>query len=149
MNLLSRFGGRLWDPLREMNQLQREMGRLLNSARPLVGFETREAPPVNVYVNDNDILITLEVPGIDPAQVEIVVAGSSLTLKGQRFAEPAPEQTSFHRRERPVGEFSRKLQLPFEVDATRTEATYDKGVLSVRLTRPESSKPRKIAIKTG
>jgi len=139
----------MWDPLREMNQLQREMGRLINSSRPFVGFEAREAPPVNVYVNENDILITLEVPGIDPAAVEVVVTGSALTLKGHRAADPAAEHLSFHRRERSTGEFNRKLQLPFEVDASRTEASYDKGVLSIRLTRPESSKPRKIAIKAG
>ena len=150
MNLLSRFGGRLWDPLREMNQLQREMGRLLNSSRPIAAFEVRESPPVNVYVNENDILVTLEAPGVDPAAVEIVVTGSTLTLTGNRCGDAVGgDAPAFHRRERPRGRFQRTLQLPFEVDASRTEASYARGVLSVKLTRPESSKPRKIAVKAG
>ena len=149
MNLLSRFGGRLWDPWREIGQLQHEMGRLINSARPFPGTEGRQSPAVNVYVNENDILITLEVPGIDPSQVEITVTGSTISLKGNREAERVGAETSFHRRERSAGEFHRNLQLPFEVDAARTEATFDKGVLTIRLTRPESSKPRKISVKTA
>ncbi|MCY2963567.1 MAG: Hsp20/alpha crystallin family protein [Planctomycetota bacterium] len=149
MNLLSRFGGRLWDPLREMGQLQHEMGRLLNSARPFGLRESREAPPVNVYANDHEILITLEVSGIDPAHVEVVVTGSSVVLSGKRVPSSEDAGTAFHRRERTMGEFNRKLQLPFEVDSDKTEASYDKGVLSVRLTRPESNRPRKIAVKTA
>lgn len=149
MNLLSRFGGRLWDPWREIGQLQHEMGRLLNSARSLSGPEGREAPPVNVYTNDNDILITLEVPGIDPSLVDVTVAGSLVTLAGKLGGEGDVEGTGFHRRERPVGQFSRRLQLPFEVDPSRTEATYEQGVLSVKLSRPESAKPRRITVKAS
>ena len=131
MNLLSRFGGRLWDPWREIGQLQHEMGRLLNSARSVPVHEGHEGPPVNVYTNDNDILISLE------------------TLAGKLGGEGVEEGTGFHRRERPVGQFSRRLQLPFEVDPSKTEATYEQGVLSVKLSRPESAKPRRITVKAS
>jgi len=149
MNLLSRFGGRLWDPWREIGQLQQEMGRLLNSTRTLSGHDVREAPPVNVYANDNDILITLESPGIDPSLVDVTVAGSTVTLAGKLGCDRPDEGTGFHRRERPVGQFSRRLQLPFEVDPGKTEASYDRGVLSVKLSRPESAKPRRITVKAS
>jgi len=149
MNLLSRFGGRLWDPWREIGQLQQEMGRLLNSARTLSAHDGREAPPVNVYANDNDILITLEAPGIDPSLVDVTVAGSTVTLAGKLGGELAEDGTGFHRRERPAGQFTRRLQLPFEVDPGKTEATYDRGVLSVKLSRPESAKPRRITVKAS
>jgi len=147
MNLLSRFGGRLWDPWREMSQLQHEMGRLLNSPRPLGVTSPRETPPVNVYASENDLVVTLEVPGIDPAGVEVTVAGSTVTIAGER-AHEGVEESGFHRRERVVGKFTRKLQLPFEVDPAKTEATYEKGVLRVHLSRPESNRPRKITVRS-
>ncbi|MFM8219670.1 MAG: Hsp20/alpha crystallin family protein [Planctomycetaceae bacterium] len=147
MNLLSRFGGRLWDPWREMSQLQHEMGRLLNSTRPLGANCSRETPPVNVYASENEIVVTLEVPGIDPAGVEVTVAGSTVTITGER-AHDGVEESGFHRRERTVGKFTRQLQLPFEVDPSQTEATYERGVLRVQLSRPESSRPRKITVKS-
>ena len=149
MNLLSRFGGRVWDPWREIGQLQNEMGRMLAGARAYSGFDQREFPPVNLYVNDHDLLLTLEIPGIDPAQVDVTVTGDTVSLRGERPAEVAQPGQSFHRRERPVGKFLREVRLPFEVDPSKTEAAYERGVLTVRMTRPESVKPRKVAVKSA
>jgi HSP20 family protein len=147
MNLLSRFGGRVWDPWREIGQLQNEMSRLLAGARAYDGFGRREFPPANLYVNDHELLLTLEVPGIDPARVDVTVTGDTVELKGERPAEAVKSGESFHRRERPSGQFKRSVQLPFEVDPSKTEAAYEKGVLKVRMGRPESQKPRKVAVK--
>ncbi len=149
MNLLSRFGGRIWDPWREIGQLQNEMGRMLAGARAYSGYGPREFPPVNLYVNDHDLLLTLEIAGIDPEKVDVTVTGDTVAIRGERAAEPARQGETFHRRERPVGQFSRELQLPFEVDPSRTEASYDRGVLTVRMTRPESLKPRKVTVKSA
>ncbi len=149
MNLLSRFGGRIWDPWREIGQLQNEMSRMLAGARSQTGFTQREFPPVNLYVNDQDLLLTLELPGIDPAKVDVTVTGDNVSIRGQRPAEAVKAGENFHRCERPCGEFSRELQLPFEVDPSKTEATYEKGILSVRLARPESLKPRKVTVKSA
>lgn len=148
MNLLSRFGGRVWDPWREMGQLQREISRVLNSNRvaQYVGG-AREYPPVNLYVSDHDLLLTLEVPGIDPATVDVTVTGGSVTITGERKADARVANENCHRRERPCGQFRRALELPFEVDPTRTEAVYEKGVLKVKLTRPETQKPRKVTVR--
>jgi len=149
MNLLSRFGGRIWDPWREMSQLQHEMNRLFSGARVSNGIGQREFPPVNLYVNDQDLLLTLELAGIDPAKVDITVTGDTVVISSERPVEQSKAEENFHRRERPVGQFKRELQLPFEVDPSKTEASYAKGVLSVRLTRPESLKPRKITVKSA
>lgn len=149
MNHLSRFGGRIWDPWREIGQLQNEMNRMLAGARASTGFNQREFPPVNLYVNEHDLLLTLELPGINPAGVDVTVSGDSVTIRGARPAEAVSPGEAFHRHERPVGQFSRELRLPFEVDPTKTEASYDKGVLTVRLARPESLKPRKVTIKSA
>ena len=82
MSLLSRFGGRIWDPWREIGQLQNEMNRLLVGARANGGIGQREFPPANLYVNDQDLLLTLEIPGVDSAQVDITVTGDTIELKG-------------------------------------------------------------------
>lgn len=149
MNLLSRFGGRIWDPWREIGQLQQEMTRMLAGARASTGFSHREFPPVNLYVNDQDLLLTLEVAGIDPAKVDVTVTGDTVAIRGERPVEAIKQGESFHRRERPAGQFVRDVQLPFEVDPSKTEASYEKGVLAVRLTRPESLKPRKVPVKSA
>jgi len=149
MNLLSRFGGRIWDPWREIGQLQNEMSRMLAGARAYNAFDQREFPPVNLYVNDHDLLLTLEVPGIDPAQVDVTVTGDTVHLRGERPAETAQPGQSFHRRERAAGQFSREVRLPFEVDPSKTEAAYERGVLTVRMSRPESVKPKKVTVKSA
>lgn len=146
MNLLSRFGGRIWDPWREMGHLHNEMNRLLADTRSFVA-PGREFPPVNLYANEHDLLLTLEMPGLDPSKVDVTVTGDSVTVSGERPAEAQQESGSFHRRERSHGEFRRALKLPFEVDPSRTEAAYEKGVLRVKMTRPETQKPRKVTVK--
>lgn len=149
MNLISRFGGRIWDPWREIGQLQHEMSRMLAGARVAGGLGQREFPPVNLYVNEHDLLLTLEAAGIDPEHIDITVTGDSVTVRGERLAESVQPGESFHRRERLSGRFQRSVQLPFEVDPGKTEATYERGVLSIRLARPESQKPKKVAVKTA
>lgn len=149
MNLLSRFGGRIWDPWREIGQLQHEMSRVLSGARALSSVAHREVPPVNLYANEHDLFLTLEIPGIDPSQVDVTVSGDTVTIRGERHAEGTKDGQAFHRRERPSGRFNRELQLPFEVDPSQTEATYDRGVLKVRMARPESLKPKKVTVKSA
>ena len=148
MNLVSRFGGRVWDPWREIGHLQSEMNRMLAGARVSNGGGPREFPPVNLYVKEHDVLLTLEIAGIDPATIDISVTGDAVTISGDRPAEAVQQGQSFHRHERFAGKFQRTAQLPFEVDPHKTEATYERGVLSVRMGRPESQKPKKVVVKT-
>lgn len=111
-----------------------------------------EFPAVNVWQNDEKALVRTELPGLDPASIEISVLGDTLTLQGARRSEEAeaatPEKT-FHRRERPWGEFSRTVELPFVVDSAKVDATFHNGVLSVELPRAAEDKPRKIALKSA
>jgi HSP20 family protein len=146
MNLLSRFGGRLWDPWREIGHLQQEMGRLLSGARAMTGLGPREYPPVNVYVNEHELLVMLELPGIEPATVDLTVTGGTVSIRGERPAEAAQNSQNFHRRERPAGAFERKVELPYEVDPAKTAATFERGVLKIKLSRPESQRPRKVPV---
>jgi len=80
--------------------------------------------------------------------VEVLVNGDELTIKGQRKAAEAKEQ-SFHRQERVIGNFSRTVTLPFDVDAEKVQATLKDGVLRITLPKAASARPRKIEVKTS
>ncbi len=140
--LMWRFGGRM-DPLHEMQRLQREMNRLFSGLeQPL----NPEVPPVNAWVGEADIVVTAELPGVDPEKIDISVVGDTLTISGAREAETLKVGESYHRQERNHGRFTRSLQLPFHVEAGKVEAKYEKGVLRIELPRAEADKPKKIAV---
>ena len=144
------FGQGLWrlggmtDPLREMQRVQREMNRIFSGMGQSLSQET---PSVNAWIGESDVIVAAELPGIDPAKVEISVVGDSLTISGTCEAEPLKEGESYHRQERDHGRFSRTIQLPFHVEAGKVEAKYEKGILRITLPRAEADKPRKISVK--
>ena len=138
-----RFGGRM-DPLQEMQRLQREMNRVFSGLeQPL----NPEVPPLNAWVGESDVVVSAELPGVDPGKVDVSVVGDTLTISGAREEAALKEGETYHRQERSYGRFTRSLQLPFHVEAGKVEAKYDKGILRVTLPRAEADKPKKIAVK--
>ncbi len=137
-------------PRHPVTQLRREMDRLLSGflsgagdlSWPLAG---RGRPAVNVWEGEGSILVELEVPGLKSDQLEISVVGEELSIKVER-PDVERENVTYHRRERPVGSFSRVLRLPSEVDADRVEAELRNGVLTITLPKAESARPRKIQV---
>jgi HSP20 family protein len=104
---------------------------------------------MNMYAGDDDVIITSELPGVDPSGIELTVSGDTFTIKGSREAQELKSDERWHRRERPHGSFLRTVQLPYNVDSGKVVAEFSKGVLKIVLPRAEAEKPRKIAIKTG
>lgn len=142
------FGPAIWrfgrmDPLHEMQRLQGEMNRLFSGLGQNLNPEN---PPVNAWVGEADVVVTAELPGVDPSKVEVSVVGDTLTISGSREAEALKEGESYHRQERTHGRFTRSLQLPFPVEAGKVEAKYEKGILRISLPRAEADKPRKVAV---
>jgi HSP20 family protein len=135
---------RLFETLREMQQLQQQFNRLFESNQWRVAGEF---PPINVWTNENSATVTAEVPGLAPEDIEISVVNDALTLKGERRPEPLAEGESLHRQERGFGQFSRTIQLPFRVDADKVEAVFKRGILSITLPRTEQDRPRKISVR--
>jgi len=137
--------GETGDAWREMKRLQHEMGRLITGeASPFTG----RYPAVNIWAGENDMIVTSEIPGIEPGNIDISVASDTLTISGSRTPEKLKEGEVYQRRERIYGRFNRTVQLPFKVDANKVGARYEKGVLNIVLPRAEEDKPRKISIKT-
>ncbi len=137
-------------PWREIERLQREMNRLFaDVASDFIPRVAPGYPAMNIWTNEEGGVITAELPGLSPDDIEISVVGETLTLSGERKADEVGEDVRYHRQERGFGKFSRTIQLPFQVDADKVEAIFDKGVLHIALPRAEADKPRKIAVKTA
>ena len=93
--------------------------------------------------------MSADLPGIGPDEIEISVVGDTLTLSGTRSGEALPEGAKYYRRERGHGEFSRSLNMPFEIDVEAIKATVQNGVLKLELPRLPEEKPKKIAVNSG
>jgi HSP20 family protein len=122
------------------------MNRLMGGSP---GWTAREYPAVNLWRGDDDVVLTAEIPGVEPEDLDISVQNHTVTLRGSRKAESLKEGESYHRQERGSGSFVRTVQLPFEADANNVEAKLEKGILRLTLPRAEADKPKKIAVKTA
>lgn len=140
-----------WSIFDEMESLQEEMdGVLSNRERSRTWDHTRTTYPLmNIWSSAEGMVIDAELPGVDPQDVDISVLGDELTLSGKVNAKELPKGEDFLRRERPAGEFSRTIQLPFRADTKTVKANYRNGLLRLTLPRPEEEKPRKIAIEAA
>jgi HSP20 family protein len=139
-----------WQPFQPvsnvLNQFQSEINRLFDRWGDDTG-RNGVAPLINAWEEGDVIFLEAELPGLELSDLEIYVSGGNqLTLKGQRKA-PTVNKGLWHRQERPFGAFNRTLTLPFPVDADKVEARLENGVLTVRLAKHESARPRKIAVK--
>jgi HSP20 family protein len=103
-------------------------------------------PPVNVWEQEGEFLVEVDVPGYRNEEIEIGVMGSELTLKGLR-TDPSAEGVNYLRRERTNNEFARTLRLPVDVDVDNVSATLENGVLRVILPKAVSMRPRKVEVK--
>jgi len=137
---------RTWNPLAEMERLQREMNRLFDTA----GNErvTTEYPAVNIWTCPDKALLTAELPGVEPATLENTVKNDTVTIRGNRKEEALPEGHTYLRRERGSGAFVRSFALPFRVEAGKVQAHYQTGILQVTLPRADEDLPKKIAVST-
>lgn len=134
-----------WDPVRELRRFQRNVDEVFSG----VSGAIHQFPPVNVWTSENDAILTAELPGVDPKDLDISVQGETITLRGQRQTEKLNEHDVYHRRERILGQFSRSLTLPFRVDGDKVNATMENGVLTITLPRAEADKPKKVTIKAS
>jgi HSP20 family protein len=132
----------------EMDQLQREMSRLYDATNKGHVFNSPGYPAINIWTNDDGQIISAEMPGVHPDNIDIDVTGDALSISGVRRPDDVLKEARYHRRERNYGSFSRTIQLPFMVDTSKVEASFKNGILLVSLPRAEADKPKKITIKT-
>jgi HSP20 family protein len=143
-----------WEPVRELNTIQSEMNRLFNTffeGGPANGTtaQRRWLPAMDLVETQDDFVLRADLPGLSEADVNIELEDNVLTISGERKAEHQEQKEGYYRVERAWGTFSRSLTLPEGVNPEAVKASFDRGVLEVRIPKPEQRKPRKVAISVG
>ena len=142
-----------WDPFREYSSLQDRMNRLFRDnygdSRDEALTTTAFAPPVDVYEDEHNVVLKLEVPGIDEKDIDVRVENNTLTVHGERKFEKEEREENFRRVERQYGSFTRSFTLPTTVDSENIQATYDKGILKIQLAKKAEAKPKQIKVNVG
>lgn len=135
-------------PFEELEEMRRRVERL-GAALMGEGVDSRAAgvyPLVNVTEDGDNYWLRAELPGVSVEDLDISVTGKSLAITGERRIAGEDESAKYHRKERESGSFSRMIDLPNLVDGEKVEAKLLNGVLTVRLPKAESAKPRQIKI---
>jgi HSP20 family protein len=150
MTVLTRF-----EPFREFSTLQDRMNRLFRETYNNEGGQDQSltasnfAPAVDVYEDEHNVTLKIEVPGIDEKDIDIRLENNTLTVHGERKIEKEEKEENYRRVERQYGAFTRTFTLPPTVDAEKVSANYDKGVLKVVLPKKAEAKPKQIKVNIG
>src|SRR3954466_13540358 len=137
-----------WEPLREFSTLQNEMNRLFNTVfdAPTAGGNggalRRWMPGMDLVETGDHFVLRADLPGLSEEDVAIEVEDRVLTVSGERKAEHETTKEGYHRVEGAFGSFSRSLTLPEIIDAEAVAASFDRGVLEIRIPKPAQPKPR-------
>jgi len=143
-----------WEPARELQSIQQEMNRLFGSVFDAEGSAggvsvRRWIPAMDLVEDEGHYLLRADLPGLSEEDVKIELERDVLTISGERSSEHDERKEGYHRVERASGSFARSLTLPEGIDPQSIEASFDKGVLEVRIPKPQERKPHRVAIKVG
>ena len=146
-----------WEPVRELTSLQNEMNRLFGSFfdTPTTGGNgnggtlRRWIPAMDLVETAEHFVLRADLPGLSEEDVNVELEDNVLTVSGERKAETEKSEGGYYRVERAFGHFSRSLTLPEGIDPDAIAAEFDRGVLEVRVPKPEERKPRRVQIGLG
>ena len=140
-----------WEPFRDLLSSQKEFDRLFRGAfSPFFReseLSTRTwAPPVDIYEDENKLVLKADLPGVEPKDVEIKVEDGMLYVNGERKFEKEVKEENYHRVERSYGAFSRSFSLPTSIDSEKIAAEYKDGQLILTMPKREEAKPKTIKV---
>lgn len=136
-----------WEPFKELSILHRQMDRLMDTLWDKEFFSgERWAPALDVTETPEEILVKVDVPGIEEKDLNVSLSGGNLIIKGERSTEKEEKDKHFHRVERSFGSFQRIVALPVAVDADNIKAECHKGVLELHLPKKAEAKAKEIPI---
>ena len=140
------FERNVWKNLGELAHFHDELGRVFASA----GRETETtAPHISVWAGEDGAVVTAVLAGVSASDVDISVSGEVVTLSTERRAADLGSDAHYTRRERPHGKFTRNIQLPFRVDASRVAAQFKHGMLEITLPRNVEDRRTRIAVQAA
>jgi len=135
-----------WDPFREFSTLPRRFGGFFDKDWEVPMSTTAWSPSVDVFENQNEVVFTAELPGMNAKDIDVKLENNVLTLKGERHFEKETKEENYHRVERAYGNFSRAFTLPTAVNADKITAEYKDGILKIVLPKKEETKAKPIKI---
>lgn len=141
-----------WEPAREIESLQQEVNRLFGSFFDVEASRTparRWLPATDLVETDGHYVLTSDIPGVKPEDVKVELEDDVLTISGSRETSRRSEEGGVRRLERASGEFSRSLTLPSGIDPEGIEASFEHGVLEVRVPKPVQAQPKRVAVRLG
>jgi HSP20 family protein len=135
-------------PYDELTRMRRQMDRIMDSvySRPSTATYSGVFPAINVSEDTDYFYVRAELPGVQAGDLDIQTTANNLTISGERKLAAEEQSAKYHRREREGGRFSRAFTLPKEIDVERVEAGLVNGILTLRLPKAQSAKPKRIAI---
>ena len=135
-----------WRPLMELMPF-RDFDRLFEDFWPAETPEREWLPALDLSETEDKVLVKVELPGIDPKDIEVTVLGELLTIKGERKQEKEEKEEDYHRVERVYGSFCRTLRLPTTAEPDKVSASYKDGILKLTIPKKEEAKAKKIEVK--
>lgn len=141
-----------WDPFRDLVTLRDRMNRLFEDAVSTARGEEKDlissswAPAVDIYEDENQLVLTAEIPGISEKDIEIKIEDNTLTILGERKMEKETREENYHRIERAYGSFFRSFTLPNYIEQDKIHAEHENGVLKISMPKKPELKPRKVKI---
>jgi HSP20 family protein len=135
-------------PFWDVERMFDEMSQVFGGPFGLRSVPAGAFPAINVYDAKDKLVVTAEIPGVNPAKVELTVQENSLTLTGQRNGDSTDESVRFYRKERPIGQFGRTITLSEKVDPAGVKATSKNGILTIELPKAMAAKSRNVTIQT-
>jgi len=144
---MERRGLMIWTPFEELERIRREFNRILEEVVPARG-ETPQVfvPPVEVYETDKDVVVKVDLPGVDKENVEITVKENAVAIRAERKEEREENTANVYRAERFYGVIERVVPLPVEVNPEEATAEYKDGVLIIRIPKAQVEKEKKIKL---
>ncbi|MBK6316512.1 MAG: Hsp20/alpha crystallin family protein [Blastocatellia bacterium] len=135
-------------PFPEVMDLQRSLDRLFGGGYITGGESTTSAwqPSVDIFENDSDIVIKVELPEVNRDDVQVNLDDRTLTIRGERKLEFEDKREGYHRIERSYGQFARSFTVPPNINREGLKASYKDGILRVTLPKAEEAKPRQITV---
>src|SRR5438477_10714955 len=133
-----------WDPFREFSTLQDRMNRLFQQSygdREEALTTSTFAPAVDVYEDEHNVTLKIEVPGIDEKDIDVQIENNMLTVHGERKLEKEEKEENYRRIERQYGSFTRSFTMTSKLDHNSVQANYEKGAMKIKLTKKAEDKP--------
>jgi HSP20 family protein len=146
MSVLKRVGNGPMLVNRLRDEMDEMFARLFGPVDETLGTRVEWAPRVDVEETDKAVLVTADLPGVDPKEIEISVLNGELVLRGEKKQEKEEKGKNFHRMERFAGSFYRSLTLPPGCDENGVTATTAKGVVTITIPKKPEAKAKKIAV---